>query len=323
MMNVNKLYKELRADGVPVYSISRLNTYNDCPYSYYLTYINKDRGDNNCYGIAGGEVHEWLEDIQNNKLAEEELPTLLEGLLMQLELEGISFPAPNIERNWIEDMKHFASTFKKLETPMITEKRVLYKVADKVWLQGYIDVLGVSGDKNFILDWKTSGKFTGDRLRGMGRQLVLYKDAIEQTTPYTIDSLYWYMIKYIEVDFNGRTRVLSRRNWVEKSKKNLEKALSKEDDLVKEVYIQEAIQNNSIAGLPDYARNKFSVRPHIKYYEGDPKTVEEARQYVLDTASRIESEKEWKPCNIKDNEFFCKYLCNHRKSCKYLKAYNS
>ena len=59
--------KELQAQDIEVWSISKLNTYDNCPYGYYKTYIDKDRGKDNIYSFAGSEIHDVIEDIYNDK----------------------------------------------------------------------------------------------------------------------------------------------------------------------------------------------------------------------------------------------------------------
>lgn len=320
-MTTQEKYEQLKKDGKTVYSISRLNAYNTCPYSYDITYNKGDRGENNAYGIAGTEVHDWLEDIQNNELDVNMLPDLFDSLLLQLELEGANFPSAKIGENWQKDMQDFINTFQRLDVDMETEKHVVYEVAPDIWLQGYIDGIGTYKGRNFILDWKTSSMFRGKGLIDAGRQLLLYKDAIEKTTGEEIHDLYWFMIKYIELTFNGRTAVLSRRDWVKKSKKKLEKALEDEPELLAAEYLNVAIEENSIDMLPQYVQDKFIIKPHIKRYDFEDGLMEEARQYVVDTVSKIESDTEWNPCNVSKNNFFCQNLCNHRNSCPHLESY--
>ena len=56
-----------------VYSISKLNCIDQCLYQAYCTYILKDRGLNNCYGIMGSKIHDVLEAIINGDATEKEL----------------------------------------------------------------------------------------------------------------------------------------------------------------------------------------------------------------------------------------------------------
>nr|WP_233499550.1 hypothetical protein [Bacillus velezensis] len=41
-----------------------------------------------------------------------------------------------------------------------------------------------------MYDWKTSSKFAGKKLNEAGRQLLMYKLALEQTTDLKVDKSY-------------------------------------------------------------------------------------------------------------------------------------
>lgn len=253
-------------------------------------------------------------------MSSKELPGLLDALMIELELLGEDFPTEKIKENWLGDMKHFSDTFDKLNIKGITEQQILYEVAPDIWLQGYIDLIGQHNDEYFILDWKTSGDFKGKRIREMGRQLLLYKDAVEQTTNVPIDKVYWYMIKYLEIKHKNKTSILSRRNWVSKLKTRLKRAFKEygEDKDIADMLISMAIQENSLDLLPPEIKNQFEVKPYIKEYKHDERDIIEARQYVVETVNLIKNEKDWQPNNTKSNSFFCHNLCNHRKRCEHI-----
>lgn len=324
-----EIKKELQEAGHTVYSISRVNSFNQCKYGYKRTYVDKDRGDNNCYGIAGSAVHDWLEDIQNEELDKEQLPSLLESLLLELEMNGYYFPSKKIGDNWAKDMRDFALNFEPLENRMITEQLMLYEVDKGKHFQGYADV--IMKEKNgtlSILDWKTSSEFKGEKLKEAGRQLLIYKDAIEKTTNQTIDKVGWYMIKYVYVTYNGKKRTLSRRDWVSKSSASIKRELKRAgvDDIMLEFELDEAISNNSLESLPQSVQDAFIVESCIQWYDYTQDDVDEAINYVVESINDIEAEFEveesnrWQPKNNGNvkNDFFCKNLCNHRATCPYL-----
>lgn len=318
MSYVNKL-KELKAEGKTAYSISRINSFNECKHGYNITYNQKDRGENNCYGIAGTAVHDWLEDIANNKINSDELPNLLQGLLLDLELQGVQFPSEKIKDNWVKDMTHFAEHFEKLDVNGLTEMLVLYDIEGH-HIQGYIDFLLKDNEGNVvILDWKTSSEFTGDKLRHAGRQLLIYKDAIEQTTNHKVDKVGWYMAKYCELEYNGKRKTSARRNLIKDNKSKIAKELKNfyNDDMMVEMVLEQSLKTNKI---PDEIKEHFTIHPNIRYYDFTDADIHEARQYMVSTIENIEIEEEFKP---KDGDmkkdFYCQFLCNHRKTCTYMK----
>ena len=70
----NKLF-ELKEKNIPVYSVSRLETYNTCKYKYYKTYVmqSKEKSEN-IYSVLGSKVHSLLEKqfiLKRNKSKEE------------------------------------------------------------------------------------------------------------------------------------------------------------------------------------------------------------------------------------------------------------
>ena len=57
-----------------IFSFSRLHAYEQCPYQFYLTYIEKQVPQQNFYAENGTCVHEVLEEIFNKKINIEDAP---------------------------------------------------------------------------------------------------------------------------------------------------------------------------------------------------------------------------------------------------------
>ncbi len=321
--------KELRKQGIDVWSISRLNSYNDCAYGYKNSYVGEDRtrGKDNIYSIAGSEIHDILENIHNNKADVSELKGVYDGIITKSELFDIKFPNENIENNWRGDIEHFVENFKKIDKKMITEKHFVFEILDGIWLQGYIDAM-YAGDNGqvIVLDWKTSSKFTGKDLIKAGRQLLIYKLAVEATTDRRIDKVAWFMIKYVYVNYGKRRSIKSRRKWVEETKKPILSALKKtgEEEFVCELMMDEAIKNNNLDNMPKEIQEMFTLEDCILYYDVTDENIEECLTYIKNTVETISKDSDWNPVVIdKKTEFFCNVLCNHRDTCKYLKAYRN
>ena len=64
-MEIKDKIDQLRKEGKTIYSISRLNTVDECGYSYWLTYHEHELSEENIYGFAGTRIHKCLENIQN------------------------------------------------------------------------------------------------------------------------------------------------------------------------------------------------------------------------------------------------------------------
>lgn len=212
-----------------LWSISRLNTFAQCPQQYFLQYIAKAKGKDNVYGVLGGIVHEVMEGYYLGTMSREQ------GLQVfyfywDLTLKTMSFMSDKVKDKWFANVEHFIKNHfiktnsyvtkqhlgggKTVEhnTPnpnyeVLTEIICLYEPIStkishpKLAVRGYIDMVVKQGNDITILDWKTSSKFSGDKLRDAGRQLLLYKLSIEQQTNVKVNKLVWNMMKYCKLTY--------------------------------------------------------------------------------------------------------------------------
>ena len=81
--------KALYDAGKKVYSISKINTIDECLYEAYNAYVLHDRGTNGVYGILGTKIHDKLEEIMNGKATPAELPSTLNEELSDFDMLGI------------------------------------------------------------------------------------------------------------------------------------------------------------------------------------------------------------------------------------------
>lgn len=334
-MDAKEKLEELKANGIPVYSISKLNTFHSCQYEYYKTYVEGNRGKNNVYGVMGTFIHDNIEDIYRGKSTTDKFRKNFTNKLVELDMLDIKFPTEQIRNKWVLDVGHFVNNFKPTKTKMAIETLILFKLND-IWLQGYIDAI-VPSEKGYpyinIIDWKTSSKFSGKKLIEAGRQLVLYKLGIEATTNFKVDKVMWNMIKYVNVCWklkNGKTKkkMCSRSKWVKECKNQILKELKKLDlpEFEIEFMLDNAIEENDISILPDEIGEKFWLEDCFVEYEITDEVIAEFVKYVTDTVKEIESKgnnlEEWKAIEInKSNSFYCNHLCAHRDTCPVRKAF--
>lgn len=314
----------LKKDGHTVYSISRLNSFNQCKYGYNKTYNEKDRGKQNIYSIAGSSIHDALENIYKNNATKEDLIKAYEGTMKKCEMFGIKFPNEQIENNWKTDMGDFVNNFKKLDLKGVMEQFILFEILPDIWIQGYIDAIFANDDELLIIDWKSSSEFKGEKLVDAGRQLALYKLAIEKLTGRKVDKVAWFMMKYVYVKYSGRQKMCARRKWVKDISHMLKTDLKKLDtpEFVIPMMVEEAVKNNNLNNMPQEVQEKYKLEDCILYYDVTEKVIDELKQYIFDTVKAIESETEWQPANVEKESFFCNTLCNHRDTCPYIKEYN-
>ena len=113
--------QELFDKGIKVYSISGVNTIDNCEFEAFCTYIKEMKGTNGIYSILGSKIHDKLEEIVNDKATEKELPSVLEEELNDLKMLDIDFPkdwkgGTSIRDSWIADIAR-ANGFRRVILP--------------------------------------------------------------------------------------------------------------------------------------------------------------------------------------------------------------
>jgi hypothetical protein len=349
----DKRLQKLFDEGKKVYSISKLNTIENCEYEAWNTYIKKLRGKNGIYGILGGKIHDKLEAIINKEATESDLIPTLQEELNDLDMLNIGFPkdfkgGDSIRDSWVADMRHFCNNFIKPKGNFTTEELVIYKINEERYLQGYIDLIKHNKDKSIsIYDWKTSSQFTKEDLLHHGRQLVLYAMAKEQEG-IVVKEVAWIMLKYVEITYMGKaksnsknktliTKICNRGKIIKELESSLVVELNKlgYDEIDIDIMISEAQKLNSLDAFPDVIKQIYNIKPYVRRYELTDELRHEALDYINTIADRFESksddEDEWKPRKFtkpnkqgveKEDTFFCHVLCNNRDTCKHIKKFD-
>lgn len=329
-----------------------MSTIENCPYAAYLTYVKHYRGQDNIYGVLGGNVHDALENIMHDEINVSDLSNIIEDSLEQAELLGLSFPKDRngndtIKKNWTADMKHFAKHFVPPAGVFDTEEFFLYKVDDDTFIQGYIDLIKhdqFSSNEISIYDWKTSSMYSGNDLDEHAKQLLIYALAAEQDGK-KVNHIAWYFLKYVTVTFMGKARSnsktktkivknINRRKLVQELEPYLRQDLIENDydDIEIELFIDMALATNSLDSLPASVRENYIVKPCIVEYPLNDETRAECKQWIKDMISKFEQRdkddaNQWEPRAFTkktksgrevDDYFFCSALCGHSKHCKHL-----
>jgi len=186
-----------------VWSYSRINTYVQCPKAYEIQYIQGYRGNPNVYSYLGGLIHDimekWYNGVYNKSQA-----------ILQFEKDYNShfgiywFPNDKIRDNWYKAMHNFFIKHEKSSDTGQQEVLCLYKTPKGNIFRGFIDRI----TDDTIIDWKTSSMFSGKKLLSAGRQLILYKLAVEQECNVNIDKVAWCMMKYNNMKYYDVTPTL-------------------------------------------------------------------------------------------------------------------
>lgn len=324
---LQKLYDE----NVPVYSISRLNTIHQCPYSFWMNYVKhiKPPIHGNVYSFIGSCQHDALEATLHGA-DKSVVKDALNEELENLDLAGVDFPLdrngkPTIRNNYIANMTRFAEEYEPLKGEYETEQLILCPVDinGKIsYMQGYIDIIKKNDDGSIeIGDWKTSSQFDKNHLLQAGRQLCLYCLAKEHEG-FEVSGVNWRMLKYCATTWlqkNGKpkTKVSEWRNLIKDLKSPIEKALSDlgYDEIDIEAYLQEGVESNSWEPFPQEIKDKFTTTPYVREYELTPEVREETVEYITSTIEDIEERGEdeinYPPCDISKDSFFCATLCEY------------
>lgn len=331
--------EEIRNNGGTTYSISRLNCINQCKHQAYLNYIKQAPKRAGIYGLLGSAAHDKIEECIKGIARTSEIKECILDELENLDMIGIEFPKDRngnntIRDNWTKNMLRFAEEFTVPDGDFKTEELLILPLNEKDYMIGYADAIRYNESNNsvYLIDWKTSSAFTGDHLIEAGRQLIIYKLALEYMG-YKVDGCAWCMLKYCETTWklkNGKTRskVSEWRNLIKDMRGVIEKALLQAgyDDMDVDFYISNALSSNSWKDIPEDVRNQFHTDVYYREYEITQDLIDETMKYINDSIKMYESltESNATSCDISKNGFYCSTLCDFggkTGQCKYWMDY--
>jgi putative RecB family exonuclease len=207
---------------MPLYSHSRLGTYENCPFQYKLRYVDRVKPalGNSIESFMGRMVHDALEWLY--KLARDSNVVSKESLLNKYDQLWID--------NWQDDIRVIkkdltAENFKQTGSNCLEmyydsyhpfnqaitiglEERMMIDLPEDKKMQGYIDRLDKLGDGHLAVhDYKTSNRVPPQAVADQDRQLGLYALAVHQRYPEVekID-LVWHYVRFDEEVRSTRTQ---------------------------------------------------------------------------------------------------------------------
>ena len=271
-----------------IYSYSRLESYHNCPYAYYITYIEGNRSEHNIYSFLGSVVHELLEELQQKIINNDDAIEKFENAVTEADMLGYEWMSDSVKNKYVLAVKHYLEHYKPIECDeYFIEEYFEIPVGDK-WMKGYIDLYTITDGVIDIYDYKTSSSssFTGKYAYKKMRQMILYGIAIKQKHPdKEIRSMNFDMLKYYKVP--------SKRS-----------------------KLGYTLKDRSTIDILDFT-TEFS--PAYVSAEFTPEVVEEVTEYVCNTVNEIESLDKDLSCYKKGfnpkKDFFCKTLCSFRDRC--------
>lgn len=318
--NMNEYINKIKEKNpnAKFYSHSRIENFGQCKNQYRLTYIDKKPQKDGVYGILGTAAHSGLEDLYEGK-TEVLKKDIFDREFMRCELFGINFPVSkyDIKGGYKKDIDTFYNTYKKREKgEFISELGFVLKIDEDHYIMGYIDLLILYKDGTCeIVDFKTSTDFDKKKVIKAGRQLILYKEAIEQLYGLKVINVCWEMLKYVDVKVanNKIKKALRGREWVSKITPQVKTVMKNKgyDDFLIDMYLAQAVDNNSISGLPENIKSEIDINTYIRDYEVTESNTEEFWGHVKRSINEIETidpnNKElWE---ITFDSFFCTNLC--------------
>lgn len=330
--------KELQSSNIPVYSVSRLETYNTCKYKYYKTYLSqKEEKSENIYSILGSKIHSLVEKQfilkRNNSKDEIDFRREILDELKNAEIKGYNFSSEKVKENWIYDIIHFCNNSKFYEMNIIENELHFVMDFDGLWIQGYIDAIVDNGDNTVsVIDWKTSSAFKSVELPKKARQLLLYKIALEEAGT-AVSHVYWDMLKYVDISWVNKSkkishRICERNEILDKMKNEFTKFLLEigYDNNEIEQMFSSCQTMNTLDFFPNELIQKYKINDWLLEYNITSNEENEFLSYVDDTTYEIESNLNnssfWEPEIITEkNSFFCNMLCDVSKLCPSFQRY--
>lgn len=199
---------------MPIYSHSRLSTFEQCPQKYKLHYIDKveTEAEESIEAFLGSRVHETLEklyrdlDYQKTNTLEDLLTyfndqwtTNWTDHILIVKQDYTKENYKNMAEKYVTDYYHRYSPFTQGKTISI-EDRILITLDDTkdYKLQGYIDRLTETHDGYYeIHDYKTNSRLPLPQYIENDRQLALYSIGVKERYPDVHDiRLIWHFLKF-------------------------------------------------------------------------------------------------------------------------------
>ena len=170
------------------WSYSRIKTFYDCPYRFFLKYIHGLKENDMFYASYGSYMHKLIERYISGKITREEMK--IEYILnFSTEVKG-GRPSEKILQSYFRAGLNYIENFSEFSFNILeVEKKHSFKINDKNFT-GVLDILGLE-DNNFLIvdnksrnlkprSLKKSPTAYDKELDSMLTQLYLYSVPIEQ-----------------------------------------------------------------------------------------------------------------------------------------------
>ena len=206
---------------MPLYSHSRLGTYENCPFQYKLRYVDRVKPilGNTIESFMGSMVHdalEWLYKLarDSNVVSKEALINKYDELWIEKWKDDIrvvkkELTADNFKETGKTCLEMYYDRYHPFDQALTIglEERMIIELPEDKKMQGYIDRLDKIADGHVsVHDYKTSSRVPPQAKADQDRQLGLYALAVHQKYPEIkkID-LVWHYVRFDEEVRSSRT----------------------------------------------------------------------------------------------------------------------
>lgn len=338
-VKIPKRFIEKYGDDLKIWSFSKINTYRQCIYEYYLSRIKKVEGKDNIYTACGAVTHSIIEDFYNGKIKYEEMADKFDSEFLDIEVSDYRFSSDEekndrMRKKYKECVKHFFKTHNAITTKVLLEQLIWIDIGEGNLFYGYTDLITKDKEGNYhVIDWKTSTVYTGKKIKENAHQLQLYALGLHQLgVPIEKIKAAWNFIKYVNISYkqkNGKIKTTraERNNWVKKIKTPLKRDIIQfyncegwEADLK----VEECIKNNSLDNLDKEIQDRYILNDcyvYVDISENDFENLKKEFKYVINEINkRGENEENWLREEIKpEEEYYCSVLCSVSSHCPYYK----
>lgn len=311
-------------NGKNIWSYSKLGSYVNCPYGYYLNYLAtpKPKSIQNVYSYMGTICHDIAEELQLGNITIEQGLKEFDKRVKEMEMDGFYFGRKVEKDNYFYSVLDYIKNFKAEVGNVKVEQKEFLEIDENNVLMMFIDLI-VKLDENTlgVYDYKTSSEFKKDDMQKHGRQLIIYALTLSRKyKKYKNFKLAWLMIKYYHVTYNKRKKQVYRAKLVSTYQKQIIKELMKlgmSELEANNIYV-EALSTNT---LPSEIAHLFSIEPCVVEWEFSQENIDETLEYLNTTIESALTDTEFKPRDLdpEDSNHFCRALCGQRENCKYLK----
>lgn len=208
------------------YSFSKLSTFNDCKYAYWLTYIEHQKGTGNCFSSFGTEVHSIMERYAKGKLSLWDLASTYEKEFdAAVPEEFPSFPfCQDMRGLYYEQGLNYLRNFGGYPKYKILGVESQFDIAIDDWVfNGIIDLVYEDEQGRLVVhDYKSKSSFKNKaEQKKYARQLYLYSLHIKEKYGKYPDLLRFMMFrKETSVDIPFKLEDLNEAvNWAKNTVK--------------------------------------------------------------------------------------------------------